>query len=93
MVEVIKCVLKQLLNDLDSGNSSISEKEQEELLQLYEKISRKELNKTEASDYLGISTGTLNNYINRGWIPEGIKKRGSSQKVWFKSDLDKFLSK
>ena len=27
------------------------------------------------------------------WIPEGIKKQGSSQKVWLKSDLNKFLLK
>ena len=93
MLEVIKNVLKQLLNDLDSGNSSISELEQEELLQLFERINKQELNKTEAAEYLGVSTSTINNYVNRGWIPEGTKKRGSSQKVWLKSDLIKFLQK
>ena len=93
MLEIIKCALRQMLNDLDSGNSSISEQEQEELINLIEKLNKKELNKTEASNYLGVSTSTLNNYINRGWIPEGIKKQGNKQKVWLKSDLDKFLNK
>lgn len=93
MLEVIKNALRQLLNDMDSGNSKISEQEQKELLDLYEKINKQELNKTEAAEYLGVSTSTINNYVNRGWIPEGIKKRGSSQKVWLKSDLNKFLQK
>ena len=93
MLEIIKNVLKQLLNDMDSGNSSISESEQKELLNLFEKINKQELNKTEAAEYLGVSTSTINNYVNRGWIPQGIKKRGSSQKIWLKSDLNKFLQK
>ena len=93
MLEVIKSALRQLLNDMDSGNSKISEQEQKELLDLYEKINKQELNKTEAAEYLGVSTSTINNYVNRGWIPEGIKKQGSSQKVWLKSDLNKFLLK
>ena len=93
MLEIIKSALKQLLNDLDSDNSTISEAEQKELINLFQKINRQELNKTEAAEYLGVSTSTVNNYVNRGWIPEGIKKAGSSQKVWLKSDLNKFLMK
>ena len=93
MLEVIKSALRQILNDMDSGNSTISESEQQELLNLFEKINKQELNKTETAEYLGVSTSTINNYVNRGWIPEGIKKAGSSQKVWLKSDLNKFLMK
>ena len=93
MLEIIKSALRQILNDMDSGNSSISESEQQELLNLFEKINKQELNKTETAEYLGVSTSTVNNYVNRGWIPEGIKKVGSSQKVWLKSDLNKFLMK
>ena len=78
---------------MDSGNSSISESEQKELLNLFEKINKQELNKTEVAEYLGVSTSIINNYVNRGWIPQGIKKRGSSQKIWLKSDLNKFLQK
>ena len=93
MLDIIKSALRQLLNDMDSGNSTISESEQQELLNLFEKINKQELNKTETAEYLGVSTSTVNNYVNRGWIPEGIKKAGSSQKVWLKSDLNKFLMK
>lgn len=93
MLEIIKSALKQLLKDMDSGNSSISEQEQEELINLFEKINRKEYNKTEAANYLGVSTSTINNYVSRKLLPEGVKKQGSSQKVWYKKDLNKLLIK
>ena len=88
MLEIIKMSLRQLLSDMDSGNSNISESEQEEILNLFERINRKEYNKTQAADYLGVSTGTIDNYIARGWLPEGVKIQGG-RKVWYKSDLNK----
>ena len=93
MLELIKSILKQILKDLDSGNSSISEAEQKEIINLFERINKQELNKTETAEYLGVSTSTVNNYVARGWIPEGIKKQGYREKVWLKSDLNKFLLK
>ena len=78
---------------MDSGNSSISEKEQEELLNIFEKINKQELNKTESAEYLGVSTSTINNYVDRKLLPEGIKKQGYREKVWLKSDLNKLLKK
>lgn len=88
MLEIIKMSLRQLLSDMDSGNSNISESEQEEILNLFERINRKEYNKTQAADYLGVSTGTIDNYIDRGWLPKGVKIQGG-RKVWYKSDLNK----
>lgn len=92
MLEVIKSSLKQLLSDMDSGNSNISETEQQEILNLFERINRKEYNKTQAANYLGVSTGTIDNYVSRGWLPEGIKIQGG-RKIWYKSDLNKILNK
>ena len=89
MLELIKTTLKQLLNDIDSGNSNISESEQQQILDLFEKINRKEYSKTEAADYLGVSTGTIDNYVQRGWLPEGVKRQGLKQKIWYKNDLEK----
>lgn len=93
MLELIKSILRQLLNDLDSDNSQISEAEQKEIIDLFERINKQELNKTETAEYLGVSTSTINNYVARGWIPEGKKKQGYREKVWLKSDLNKFLLK
>ena len=49
------------------------------------------MSKTEAADYIGVSPSTIDNYVKKGIIPEGIKRQGISSKLWLKSDLDKFL--
>ena len=91
MLKIIKNLLQQIINDIDTGNSNISEKEQQEILDLVEKLLSKELTKTEASDYIGVSRATFDNYVNKGIIPKGIKRQGISSKFWNKSDLDKYL--
>ena len=90
MLEIIKGILRQILNDLDSGNSNISENEQQQLLDLFSKINKKELCATEASDYIGVSKSTFYNYINKGILPKGQKYSGKGV-LWNKSDLDKYL--
>lgn len=91
MLGIIKTLLKQIIDDIDSGNSNISEQKQLEIINLIKTINTKELSKIEASDYIGVSRATFDNYINKGYIPKGIKRQGISSKLWNKSDLDKFL--
>ena len=91
MLQVIKKLLQQIIDDIDSGNSNISEKEQQEAIQLIHKFSSKELSKLEAAEYIGVSRATFDNYIRNGWIPKGNKRVGFKELSWLKSDLDKFL--
>lgn len=89
MLDIVKDALQQIVNDIDSGNSKISEQQQ---LQILDIINRKELNRTQAADYIGKSISTFDNYVKKGLIPKGNKREGASQKFWYKSDLDKFLN-
>ena len=84
-------LVEQLLNDMKSGNSNISEKEQLELINIIERMLSQELSKTEAADYIGVCKATFDNYIKKGLIPEGKKKQGINALVWKKCDLDKYL--
>ena len=79
MLKLIKTLLQQFINDIDSGNSYISETEQEEIINLLQKINIQELTKIEAA-----------NYIVKGLIPKGHKRQGQTALGWNKSDLDKF---
>lgn len=90
MKNLIKKLLQQIVNDLDSGNSNINEKEQLELIYLLQKIGQKELSKTESADYIGVCRATFDNYIQRGLIPKGHKRQGFKELSWYKQDLDKF---
>ena len=90
MLEILKGILKQLLSDIDSGNSNISEQEQLKLLDILKQINSKELSATESYNYLGISKSTFYNYIDKGLLPKGTKKPGKGV-FWNKCDLEKFL--
>lgn len=91
MLKIIKNLLQQIINDIDSGNSNISESEQLETIQFIQKIYSKELSKLEAADYIGVSRATFDNYINKGWIPKGKKRMGFKELSWSIYDLNKFL--
>lgn len=90
MLDLIKLNLKQIIDDIDSGNSNISEQEQLKLLGMLQQINTKELSATESYNYLGISKSTFYNYIDKGLLPKGEKKPGRGV-VWNKCDLEKFL--
>ena len=49
------------------------------------------MNKTQASDYLGVSRATFDNYVHDGLIPKGKQVGRFKELRWYKSDLDIFL--
>ena len=92
MLQLIKLALQQFIDDIDSGNSNVNEQQQQELLDLINKINSKELSKIESANYIGISRATFDNYITKGLIPKGHKRQGFKELSWNKSDLDNFIN-
>lgn len=91
MIKLIRQLLQQLLYDIDSGNSNISEQEQEEALDFMQRLLSEDLTKLESADYIGVCRATFDNYIKKGIIPEGKHHRGSKELRWKKYDLDNYL--
>ena len=91
MLKVLRNLLQQIINDIDSRNSNIPEEQELETIQFIQKITSKQLSKLESANYIGVSRATFDNYINRGLIPRGTKRQGFKELSWKKSDLDKFL--
>ena len=91
MLGLLRELLQQLINDIDSKNSNISEVDQLKAIELIQQITSKELSKIESADYIGVSRATFDNYIRDGRIPKGHKRPGFKELSWNKSDLDKFL--
>lgn len=91
MLDVIKSILQQLINDIDAGNSNINENQQQEVLNILETITKKELTKSEAADYIGRCPATFDNYVKKGLIPKGRKRQGLSNYFWNKKDLDDYV--
>ena len=93
MLKIIRSLLQQMINDIDSNNTNISEREQFEVIKFIQKINTKELSKLEAAEYIGVSRATFDNYVRNGLIPKGQKRVGFEELSWNKCDLDKFLEK
>lgn len=89
MLQIVKSVLEQMLNDIDSGNCNASDAE---LLELYEAAMRMKqdstyLTKEEACRYLHISRATFDRRVADGTLPHGIKRSGLKEKFWTKKML------
>lgn len=91
MLQIIRSLLQQIINDIDSNNSNISERQQFEFIKFIQKINTKELSKLEAAEYIGVSRATFDNYVREGLIPKGQKRTGFKELSWNKCDLDEFL--
>ena len=91
MLGLIRELLQQFIDDIDSGNSRMSQEQQLEALSMLYKLTSNELSKIEAAEYIGVSRATFDNYINKGLIPKGRKRQGFKELSLNKSDLNKFI--
>lgn len=91
MINILRNLLQQILDDIDTGNSNITEDQQIEIIDLIQKCNTKELSKVESANYIEVCRATFDNYVNKGLIPKGKKRQGFNELSWNKQDLDKFL--
>lgn len=68
MIELIKKYLLKLVDDIDTGNSNISDSEAIELVDTLKRLTDKEkrMSKYAACRYLNMSRATFDNYVRTG---------------------------
>lgn len=95
MLGVIRSLLLKIVDDIDAGNSNISEADSIEIVKALSEYTRKDkgISKYSACKYLNISRATFDNYVREGKIPKGKHEVGFKEKFWLKKDLDKFIEK
>lgn len=93
MLKVIRELLSRIINDIDTGNSNITEEESIELVKVLSEFTNKDhrMSKYSACQYLNISRATFDNYVKEGKIPKGKHEIGFKELSWNKRDLDKFI--
>ena len=93
MLKVIRNLLQNIIQDIDAGNSNISENDAIEIVKALSEYTRKDkgISKYSACKYLNISRATFDNYVREGKIPKGKHEIGFKEKFWLKKDLDKFI--
>lgn len=95
MLNTIKKQLSRIIEDIDCGNSNITETEAIEILKTLKEFTYKEkkLSKYTACQYLNISRATFDNYVKQGKLPKGKKESGFKELYWEKKELDEFIKK
>lgn len=95
MLRIIRSLLIKIVNDIDAGNSNITEDEATKLIDTLKELTDKEkgLSKYAACEYLNMSRATFDNYVREGKLPKGKYEIGFKELSWCKKDLDEFVRK
>ena len=95
MLQRIKKLLLQAVDDIDAGNSNEDEETLLQTAKVLNKLLRtdKPMNKYQSYMYLGTSRATFDNLVRAGVIPRGKKEEGSRELKWYKKDLIKAKKK
>ena len=90
LLKVIKEELLKIVDNIDAGNSNISEEEGASIISFLKAFTEKDnpMSKYQAFNYLHISRATFDNLVREGKIPQGKKQQGFNELQWFKKDLD-----
>lgn len=94
MINIIKNLLLNIIDNIDAGNSNITEQEAIELIDVIKKYTdtTQYYNRTQAAKYLHCSIQSFDLYRKEGKISEGIKQAGGVRQ-WTKQQLDDFIKK
>lgn len=95
MLNVIKKLLLNIIDNIDSGNSNISEDEAIEIIDNIKRLTDRtqRLSKYAACRYLNVSRATFDNYVREGKLPKGRHDIGFKELSWSKKSLDEFIEK
>lgn len=95
MLQVIKSLLLQIIDNIDAGNTDADEEELIKVAKALRVALRKDnpLNKYQAYTYLNMSRAKFDNMVRAGLIPRGKKEPGSRELKWLKKDLPKPIKK
>lgn len=93
MLKVIKLLLEKIINDIDCGNSNITEDEAMDIIKIIKSYTDKtqRLSKYQACQKLNISRATFDNLVREGIIPRGEKVVGFKELFWEEKVLDKII--
>ena len=94
MLKVIRDLLLKIVDSIDAGNSTISEKEAFEIIDIIKRQTdtTQYYNRTQAAKYLNCSIQSFDLYRKEGKISEGIKQAGGVRQ-WTKQQLDEYITK
>lgn len=93
MINLIRSLLQKFIDDIDTGNTNVTQEEEIKIISLLCNIADKDqrMSKIQACEYLGVSRATFDNLVKDGFIPKGRKQEGFKELSWSRIDLDLYL--
>lgn len=90
MINLIKEYLLKLVDNIDAGNSNLTEDETIKLISVLKELTDRErrLSKYESCRYLNVSRATFDNYVRAGKLPRDEHNCSELFKSWFGEDID-----
>ena len=84
MLQVIKKLLLKIVDDIDAGNSELSQKEMVEIVEALKRYNFRDkyISKYQAYTYLNISRATFDRLVREGELPRGKKVEGFKELQW-----------
>lgn len=95
MLKVIRSLLLKIVDNIDAGNSNITEEEAVKIVDSLKRFTDKEkrLSKYAACEHLNISRATFDNYVREGKLPRGKHEIGFKELSWSEKELDESVKK
>lgn len=93
MLAIVRNLLKKILDDIDAGNSNITEDEEKQIIDVLTSITEPRLSKYQAMQYLNVSRATFDNLVREGKLPQGSRQTGFKEKFWKKSEILQYITK
>jgi hypothetical protein len=93
MLKIIREILSKIINDIDAGNSNITDNDAMELTKILKSYTDKtqKMSKYQACRHLNVSRATFDNYVREGLLPRGTREAGFKELFWTQKDLDNFI--
>ena len=93
LMKMVRDALADRVNDIDTGNSNLSDEQCIAALESLGALARKDMpmSKYQAYQYLGVSRATFDNYVREGKLPRGKHAADFKELSQNKKDLDKFI--
>lgn len=93
MIQLIKKHLLKLIDDIDAGNTNITEEDAIKLLNLTNELGNYniKLSKYQACQLLNCSRATFDNLVRDNKLPAGKKEAGFKELFWYKKDILQYI--